>query len=60
MSSGVEHAPSSEPPKGKQFQDQSADRSSDEKEAKKTARMMMSMVLKINADNFRIFGECHL
>lgn len=29
------------------------DRSSDEKEAKKTARMMMSMVLKINADNFK-------
>src|SRR6202047_2930465 len=29
------------------------DRSSDEKEAKKTARTMMSMVLKINADNFK-------
>ena len=29
-----------------------ADRSSDEKQAKKTARTMMSMVLKINADNF--------
>jgi outer membrane lipoprotein-sorting protein len=29
------------------------DRSSDEKEAKKTAREMMSMVLKINADSFK-------
>jgi outer membrane lipoprotein-sorting protein len=29
------------------------DRSSDEKETKKTARTMMSMVLKINADNFK-------